>query len=172
MTLVRLLWRAAATRLKPLRLPRAQMSCKQTTQPLPTKESAELYSREGRRRVYSFWAPLRERGPCEVSLHLQSNPVEEGNGWYPIGLWRVDELNLGPVEFFVAWRCWQNLWSERRSGQRIGMSVIWPMLGTFSDHLSTPKTARTRWSTLPLSLMTTESMNPWTISLQALLLSW
>ena len=69
-TLVRLLWRAAAPGLKPLRLPRAQWSCKQTTQPLPTKEAAELGSREGSRRVYSFRAPLKERGSCKVSLYL------------------------------------------------------------------------------------------------------
>jgi len=41
-TLVRLLWRAAAPGLKPLRLPRAQRSCKLATQPLPTKEAAKL----------------------------------------------------------------------------------------------------------------------------------
>jgi len=65
-----LLWRVVAPGLKPLRLPRAKRSCKQTTQPLPTKEAAELGSRAGPRRVYSFRAPLRERGSCKVSLYL------------------------------------------------------------------------------------------------------
>jgi len=78
-TLVRLLWCAAAPGLKPLRLPRAQRSCKQATQPLPTKEAAKLAWREGGRRVYSFWVPLlRWRGPCGCSLHLETNLVEEG----------------------------------------------------------------------------------------------
>jgi len=34
-------------------------NCKQTTQPLPTKGAAELGSREGPSRVYSFRAPVR-----------------------------------------------------------------------------------------------------------------
>ena len=54
-------------------------SCKQATQPLPTKEAAKLGSRERGRKVYSFRAPLRWRGPCEFSLHLVTNPVEEGD---------------------------------------------------------------------------------------------
>jgi len=44
------------------------------------KRTAELNSREGPRRAYSYRAPLRGRGPCEVSLHLQPNLVEEVDG--------------------------------------------------------------------------------------------
>jgi len=40
-------------------LTNSKRSCKQTKQPLPTKEAAKLGSREGPRRVYSFRAPLR-----------------------------------------------------------------------------------------------------------------
>jgi len=58
-TLVRLLWRVMATGLKPLRWLRAQRSCNQMTQPLPTNEAAKLGSREGGRRVYSFQTSLR-----------------------------------------------------------------------------------------------------------------
>ena len=59
----------------------SKRSCKQTTQPLPTKKAAELGSKQGPRRVYSFRAPLRRRGPCEVSLHVSPNFVEMGDGY-------------------------------------------------------------------------------------------
>ena len=57
------------------------------------------------------------RGPCEVSLNLHPNLVEEGDGWRPFGFWRVDELSWRQVEFFEdldvlpQFKVWVALWS-------------------------------------------------------------